>query len=90
MSSGKLDNGVTDLEQTYHELVRIRREVDHLASFLLSRMPSRTCEEFAGMIDPRTNKRFERKSPAARIVRRPDKDTPMEWRRIGGSREGEE
>ena len=55
-------NRITELEQVYFELAKIRRQVDVLSDFIASKLRDQHghAPQTEGMIDPRTNKPFKK------------------------------
>jgi hypothetical protein len=58
---------ISEIEQAYHELEKIKRQMDALSDFLASKLRDRhtSAPKTRGMIDPRTNRPFRKK-----IIRR--------------------
>jgi hypothetical protein len=51
---------VTDLEKAFYELEKIRRQVNLLSDFLMSKLREQATDESTAndLIDPRTGKKF--------------------------------
>jgi hypothetical protein len=53
---------VSIIEKAFHDLQRIRREIDQLAAALSATLPQGNTSKFDGVIDPRTGKLWRGRS----------------------------